>query len=56
MFMPFYDPLYLLVAAVGAAIALFAQFRVKSAFARYARVPTRAGTKAPSGRSSRRGT
>jgi Zn-dependent membrane protease YugP len=43
MFMPFYDPLYLLVTAVGAAIALFAQFRVKSAFARYARVPTRAG-------------
>ena len=43
MFFPFYDPLYLLVTVVAAAIGLWAQFRVKSAFARYARVPVRAG-------------
>ncbi len=44
MFFPiFHDPLYVLVTIVGAALGLWAQFRVKSNFARFARVPVRAG-------------
>jgi hypothetical protein len=43
MFYLFHDPFYLLVTLVGAALGLWAQFRVKSAFRRYARVAVRAG-------------
>jgi len=37
------DPLYLVVTLVGLALTLFAQWRVKSAFAHYAKVGVRAG-------------
>ncbi len=35
-----FDPLYLLLAAPGFVLGLWAQWRVKNTFARYARVPT----------------
>lgn len=38
-----FDPLYLLVIGAGAALSLWAQFRVKGAFAKYSRVPTGSG-------------
>jgi Zn-dependent membrane protease YugP len=43
MFWFLQDPLYLLVTLVGLAITLFAQWRVKSTFARFERVPVRTG-------------
>src|SRR5512139_3159171 len=39
----YFDPLYLALAVPGMLLALFAQFRVKSAFTRYAAVPTSRG-------------
>jgi uncharacterized protein len=39
----FYDPFYLLLTGIGLALTLWAQFRVKSTFARFARVGVRAG-------------
>jgi Zn-dependent membrane protease YugP len=39
----FFDPLYLLMIGVGMVLSLWAQYRVKSAFTRYSRVPTRSG-------------
>ena len=43
--MPFFlfDPLYLVVTGIGLAITLWAQFKVKSNFARYSKVGVRAG-------------
>jgi hypothetical protein len=43
MFTLFSDPLYLLVTVVGLVLSLAAQWRVKSTFARFARVGVRAG-------------
>ncbi|NIM02066.1 MAG: hypothetical protein GTN89_15045 [Acidobacteria bacterium] len=37
----FFDPLYLIVIGVGMALSLFAQARVKGAFAKYSRIATR---------------
>ncbi len=37
----FMDPLYLLVIGVGLALSLWAQFKVKSTFAKYSRIGTR---------------
>lgn len=39
----FFDPLYLLLAAPGILLGLYAQFRVKSTFRRYAQVATARG-------------
>ena len=39
----FFDPLYLVFVGPAMLLALFAQFRVKSAMARYSRVPARSG-------------
>ena len=39
----YFDPVYYLYALPGLALALWAQFMVKSTFARYARVPTSTG-------------
>ncbi len=39
----FHDPLYLIATAVGLVLTLWAQFRVKSAFARFAQVGVRSG-------------
>lgn len=39
----FFDPLYLLVTLVGLGLTMLAQWRVKSAFKKYSRVPVRAG-------------
>jgi len=44
--MPFwflFDPLYLLLTGIGLAVTLWAQFKVKSSFKRYARVGVRTG-------------
>ena len=38
-----FDPLYLLLTGIGLALTLVAQFRVKSAFAKYSRVGVRSG-------------
>jgi hypothetical protein len=43
MFPFLFDPLYLVLTGVGLAITLWAQFRVKTTFARYAKVGVRAG-------------
>lgn len=43
MFGFLFDPLYLLLTGLGLVITLFAQFRVKSTFARFDRVPVRTG-------------
>jgi len=43
MFWIFSDPLYLLVTVVGLALSLWAQWRVKSNFARFAKVGVRSG-------------
>lgn len=43
MFFPGFDPLYLLFVAPGMLLALWATFKVKSTFARYAEVPVGAG-------------
>jgi hypothetical protein len=43
MFPFLFDPLYLTLTGAGLAITLWAQFRVKSTFARFARVGVRAG-------------
>jgi len=34
----FHDPLYLIATAIGLVLSLWAQFRVKSAFARFAQI------------------
>src|SRR5690349_14074040 len=39
----FFDPLWLLFAAPGLLLSLWASFRVKSTFARYSEVPSRRG-------------
>lgn len=39
----FFDPLYLLFVGPGLLLALWAQWKVKSTFARFAQVPTRSG-------------
>jgi Zn-dependent membrane protease YugP len=39
----FFDPLYLLFALPGLALSLWAQFKVKSTFSRFAQVPARSG-------------
>jgi hypothetical protein len=39
----YFDPLYWLMIGVGMALSLWAQFRVKSTFARYSQQPTRSG-------------
>lgn len=39
----YFDPLYWLLIGIGMALSLWAQFRVKSAIAKYGRVPTRSG-------------
>jgi len=39
----FFDPIYFLFALPGLALSLWAQFRVKSTFARYSQVPARSG-------------
>ena len=39
----FYDPLYLAVTAIGVVITMWAQFKVKSNFARYSKVGVRSG-------------
>ena len=41
--MLFFDPLYLLIAAPALLLSVGAQFWVKSAFARYGKVPNRRG-------------
>jgi Zn-dependent membrane protease YugP len=41
--MMFFDPLYLLFALPGMLLALYAQFKVKSTFGHYSRVPTSRG-------------
>jgi hypothetical protein len=38
-----FDPLYLLVIGVGAALSLWAQARVKGAFSKYSRIPAASG-------------
>ncbi|HEX6883794.1 MAG TPA: zinc metallopeptidase, partial [Planctomycetota bacterium] len=43
MFYFLFDPLYLVLTGVGLAITLWAQFRVKSTFARFQQVGVRAG-------------
>lgn len=43
MFPFLFDPLYLVLTGVGLAITLWAQFRVKTTFARYQKVGVRAG-------------
>lgn len=43
MFLFMLDPLYLTVTIIGVALSLFAQARVKSAFAKYSRVAVRSG-------------
>ncbi len=42
MFFPFYDPLYLVLTGIGLVVTLWAQYRVKSTFARFAKVGVRA--------------
>lgn len=39
----FFDPMYLLFALPGFLLAMWAQFKVKGTFAKFARVPTRSG-------------
>jgi len=39
----FFDPIYFLFALPGLALSLWAQFQVKSTFARYSQVPARSG-------------
>ena len=39
----FFDPMYLLVVGPTLLLALWAQFRVKAAYARYAKVPNQRG-------------
>lgn len=39
----FFDPIYLLVIGVGMALSLWAQARVKGAFNKYSKIPTRSG-------------
>lgn len=39
----YFDPLYLVLTGIGLVVTLWAQFRVKSAFARFAKVGVRAG-------------
>jgi hypothetical protein len=43
MFWFLHDPLYLIATAIGLALTLWAQFRVKSTFARFSQVGVRAG-------------
>jgi Zn-dependent membrane protease YugP len=39
----YFDPMYWLVIGIGLVLSLWAQFRVKSSFATYSRVPSRSG-------------
>lgn len=39
----YFDPLYWVVIGIGMVLSLWAQFRVKSAFAKYSQLPTAAG-------------
>src|SRR6185436_14846126 len=39
----FHDPLYLIATAIGLVLTLWAQFRVKSTFARFSRIGVRTG-------------
>ncbi len=39
----FFDPLYMVVIGVGLGLSLWAQFKVKGAFAKYSKIPSRSG-------------